>query len=1392
MLAQQQAGMVPQANQFNTQPQMPNIMAPSDQARQLQHLAQQRGAHLRQAGEGGMNQQQMMEMLRRRQMQQQQHVQQQQQQQQQNLMKPPPPQFNLPNQMNAMAGPSFGDANQMQSFPNIGNNIGQTTQQQARNALFHQLQNGQQGPARQLELMTMAQHQQSQHLPPSGNVNANLNMFYSPSQQQQQQHSQMTQQALQDHQRAQTMGPQNGQFAGSNGQMFTGPQVAAQGQAAGMSFQAMFNLNVDTITSAQQAKAEYDRNEQRRAILLKTMEQTNQKRAQLMANRPPNVDPNFETQLNNTTTQMQRFQQMMSRCETLKSQLQQRLTQLVIQEQQSGGLSVPSGSDGVNMAAMLSTSPRPPSTPSVGAMGNVPGRNWVPGGPSSQTLMTTPTMSHQAGPMGQNRSPQAPGMQPQPNQQMPHHNLTVSQQGQAPPRTVTTPINAPRPPMQNGVQGTSAIANMNGPNIINVQQLPNNSSPPYRAIPVMPAAAFYAAHNNFLDRQGYSAEKRQPSIQGTPVELYRLHCEIMKIGGPQNLIAAYNRTMDDIFAIIGGRIGFLQIQADAKEPPKSTVAVSQTLQQIYKNYLANFDLAYVKSKMGNQGGGQSGINPADPSQNGHQMNVPGGQHSQQQNPQLAASALGPNNPLARMMVGFDAKKISELFSLVRLPPDELRTRNIPEDIRRLLAVHGPYLKQMMQNQQQFQSGIRTGLAQRQGQPSGNGMLQQPQQQPQPQPQHPQQHQQPGPGMMVRNMQGQISQQGQMSTPQNPQVNGTMPANWTVQQPNVPQMNQLSQQPGADGAARQPTAMQGGPQAIAQAIRQVDVLKLQFMKSQQSNANSLKEIQVSEQQVAEYRKTFGDLNNLARELELKLPSVAAFHAPDELKHLVTLSLCHIQQRNLLQSSTPKFVMELGLMNKLINHIRMANEKINKIPIEQREKMTLYVNTLRQQQHQHQQQQPAQHQQLANAAHNRPPSVMQPPPVPQPIPQPAPPVVQPPSQSMPPPQPPQLQQAHPPQPQQVQAPPIPHQQPHPQQQSQAVTPSHTAPSPSLANRKKPHAAPTPTDTTAVSTPPAQAATPVASAATPSHLASSPNAPKSPKVKAPPKPRQPPRRKSAKTVAQPPAPVASTSTPAAASTPVAASPSAATPASTAEPSTAPAETGQKRRREEEPATPVASSSQPSPPKKVKTDWEGPTSAELVKKDEEPQNINSVDDSMKYLHDTQEQFLSTADPASGESLQSALMELNKLFSSEASDYAFDPSPQVPDNSNDGTLQIFELFDMEAYETEKDNPRTLAPPTPELSHSTNPSPASVGGSSDGEHGPSTSTHQYDSSVTIAGGDLSNSSGDLDDMFFNDQMFVSMKGLSGVESLHFTNPNFDFASELLDNDTGDAWAINMP
>lgn len=178
-------------------------------------------------------------------------------------------------------------------------------------------------------------------------------------------------------------------------------------------------------------------------------------------------------------------------------------------------------------------------------------------------------------------------------------------------------------------------------------------------------------------------------------------------------------------------------------------------------------------------------------------------------------------------------------------------------------------------------------------------------------------------------------------------------------------------------------------------------------------------------------------------------------------------------------------------------------------------------------------------------------------------------------------------------------------------------------------------------------------------------------------------------------------------------------------------------------------------------------------------------MDDGLKYLQDSQEQFHRSEDTASSESLQTALLELGKIFSSDAgaSDVNFDLS--VPgESSNESALQMFDLINFDAYTQEM--PRSLAPPTPELSHSTNPSPASVGGSSDGEHGPSTSAHLSDSSVTIAGAD-SSSATDLDDLLFNDTMFSSMKGLGGGEATYFTHSEFDYGSSLLDTD--DAWAL---
>ena len=87
-----------------------------------------------------------------------------------------------------------------------------------------------------------------------------------------------------------------------------------------------------------------------------------------------------------------------------------------------------------------------------------------------------------------------------------------------------------------------------------------------------------------------------------------------------------------------------------------------------------------------------------------------------------------------------------------------------------------------------------------------------------------------------------------------------------------------------------------------------------------------------------------------------------------------ALCPRRQELILQNSPqqPKFVLELGMMKKILSHISEANEKFAAIPTEQKERMASLISNFR-----NQQQQLVASQRIANA------NVMQPPPIPQQI-------------------------------------------------------------------------------------------------------------------------------------------------------------------------------------------------------------------------------------------------------------------------------------------------------------------------------------------------------------------------------------------------------------------------
>ena len=67
---------------------------------------------------------------------------------------------------------------------------------------------------------------------------------------------------------------------------------------------------------------------------------------------------------------------------------------------------------------------------------------------------------------------------------------------------------------------------------IGTQQLPNI---PIRQFPPIPAPQFHQMHKAYLDRNGVPADRRQPSIQGIPIDLHILHLEMMKVGGLLNV-----------------------------------------------------------------------------------------------------------------------------------------------------------------------------------------------------------------------------------------------------------------------------------------------------------------------------------------------------------------------------------------------------------------------------------------------------------------------------------------------------------------------------------------------------------------------------------------------------------------------------------------------------------------------------------------------------------------------------------------------------------------------------------------------------------------------------------------------------------------------------------------
>ncbi|CAL1715990.1 unnamed protein product [Somion occarium] len=345
--------------------------------------------------------------------------------------------------------------------------------------------------------------------------------------------------------------------------------------------------------------------------------------------------------------------------------------------------------------------------------------------------------------------------------------ITAAEASSAEPQSINLPP-AQATMVQNELQGSQGMPNLNDPNN---QWMPGTpQDPPFitlgifvqRAVEPLPPAAFAAAYSGYLNKM--PAEKRTPYMEGRLVDLHLLHTEIIKAGGPHNIADAYGRPLDDCWQILAAKLGFVQFPGNDRELPMSSPLHGVMLQHFYADYLLGFDVAYIRTCLVNNGTSQLGVKGANSA--GGQVNGNMDMHPMQGSSsegQAVPTGVPTHNPQAIFTIAGsrDPKKIQELLMLAQLPMDELKARNIPEELIKKIAVHGPYLQQWVQYQRQFNNRIRSAQS---GQSSA-GMSQPPR-----------------PTMVPPTMPGQVPQQGQMSN-HNARPEDGMAGTWAGQQPN---------------------------------------------------------------------------------------------------------------------------------------------------------------------------------------------------------------------------------------------------------------------------------------------------------------------------------------------------------------------------------------------------------------------------------------------------------------------------------------------------------------------------------------------------------------------------------------------------------------------------------
>ncbi|KAI6103874.1 hypothetical protein EDD16DRAFT_293926 [Pisolithus croceorrhizus] len=256
-------------------------------------------------------------------------------------------------------------------------------------------------------------------------------------------------------------------------------------------------------------------------------------------------------------------------------------------------------------------------------------------------------------------SPASTGASPMPA--APQNSTAVTQQVSAPPGQMSRPNALQTRSVPAPHQLPGQVTNPVPPNIANGNQFvmrPANGqgAPHPQRVKPLDAERFESTYAQFCRSQRMTLNMKVTIAENRVVDLHKLHVEVLQEGGYMTV------TQRDWWAVIGGRLGWVQFAGNETDPARCGPVIAQQLQHTYKEHLLQFESAYIMTV-----------------RNRTMMNH---QPQQQQQPQqqpangmVAANGRTPAMPMAPSEAQIDPRV---LMQLVSLSTAELRAKGLSQ------------------------------------------------------------------------------------------------------------------------------------------------------------------------------------------------------------------------------------------------------------------------------------------------------------------------------------------------------------------------------------------------------------------------------------------------------------------------------------------------------------------------------------------------------------------------------------------------------------------------------------------------------------------------------------------------------------------------------------------